>query len=176
MRSSEQLLAGEKLLWKGAPERGMKFGPRDLLTTFFGLFFFGFSLFWEFMAYNMGAPTFFMLFGIPFVLVGAYLVIGRFFWEAYARGRTTYVLTDLRALIKVDVFGRSQKAVTLRELEEVAIEENRDGTGTIVFGRDVTKGSGDNSTTSYAPRFTFVRDVKKVYQLVEVARLKRAED
>jgi hypothetical protein len=171
MRSVE-LLAGEKLVWKGAPEPGMKFRTSDIFITFFGLFFFGFSVFWMFMTWEMETPIYFTLFGTPFVLVGAYLVVGRFFWEAYRRGRTDYTLTDRRAIIRVDAFGRSQKTVTLQDLDEVMLEERNDGLGTIVFGRDITTGSGDDRHTSRAPRFDFIKDAARVYQMVEKARSK----
>jgi len=119
-----------------------------------------------------GAPVFFLLFGIPFVLVGAYLVFLRYFWEAFERRRTSYVLTDRRAIIKVNVLGRSQKTVTLSNVDELTFEEKDDGIGTIVFGRDITRGSGEDRTTSYAPRFKFIRDGARVYQMAESARVK----
>lgn len=171
MHGRDVLLAGEKLLWKGAPEPGLKFQPRDFFLTAFGLFFFGFSVFWMYASrYEFEAPIYFTLFGIPFVVVGAYISIGRYFWEAHKRGRTIYTLTDRRAIIRVNAFGQSQKTVTLDDLEEVELEERDDSTGTIVFGRDITTGSGDNRHTSYAPRFEFIKDAARVYNLVEKAR------
>lgn len=171
MQGKDMLLAGEKLLWKGAPEPGIKFRPRDILLTPFGLFFFGFAVFWMYLTrYQFEAPIYFTLFGTPFVLVGAYLAIGRYFFEAYKRGRTSYTLTDKRAIIRVNVFGQSQKTVTLDDLQEVELEERGDGSGTIVFGRDITTGNGKHASTSFAPRFEFVKDAARVYQMVEKAR------
>lgn len=171
MQGTEMLVAGEKLLWKGAPEPGLKFRPKDIFLTAFGLVFFSFAVFWMYASrYELEAPIYFTLFGTPFVLVGAYLVIGRYFWEAYKRGRTSYTLTDKRAIIRVNAFGQSQKTVTLNDLPEVELEERGDGSGTIVFGRDITTGHGDNRSTSYAPRFEFIKDVTRVYQMVEKAR------
>jgi len=171
MQGKEMLLAGEKLLWKGAPEPGLKFRPRDIFLTAFGLFFFGFAVFWMCMAhYAFEAPIYFTLFGIPFVVVGAYISVGRYFWEAYKRGRTAYTLTDKRAIIRVNTFGQSQKTVALNSLQEVKLEEFGDSSGTIVFGRDITTGYGEDRSTSYAPRFEFVEDAARVYQLVEKAR------
>lgn len=171
MQGREVLLPGEKLLWKGAPEPGLKFRSRDIFLTAFGLVFFSFSVFWMYTAhYTMTAPPYFTLFGIPFVLAGAYLLIGRYFWEAYKRGRTAYTLTDKRAIIRVNAFGQTQKTVTLNDLAEVELEERADGSGTIAFGRDITTGSGKSRSTSYAPRFEFVKDAARVYQLVEKAR------
>lgn len=171
MQGRAVLLAGEKLLWKGTPERGLKFRPRDIFLTAFGLFFFGFAVFWMYSAhYMMEAPPYFTLFGIPFVLVGAYILIGRYFWDAYKRSRTEYTLTDKRAIIRVGAFSQTQRTVTLDDLAEVELEECADGSGTIVFGRDITTGSGDQRSTSHAPRFEFIKDAARVYQLVEKSR------
>lgn len=164
MSESDMLLSGEKLLWEGSPQKGLKFVPSDIFMSLFGAMFLGFSLFWETMVMRAEAPYFFRFWGIPFILVGAYVCFGRYFWQAYRRGRTTYVLTDRRAIIKVDSLGRHRRNVALRELEEVGLEESRDGSG-----------SGDDRRTSRAPRFEFVRDVGRIYQMVESARNKTSD-
>lgn len=172
MQASDGLLPGEKLLWKGSPEPGIRLRPRDAFLFLFGLFFFGFSIVWEYIAFTNGSPGFFLIWGIPFIAVGTYLVIGRFFWEAYKRKRTAYTLTDRRALIQVNTVGRSQKAVALKEVAEIELEERGDGMGTIVFGRDITVGSGDATNTYAAPRFEFIKDAKRIYDMIETARNK----
>ncbi|WP_374382523.1 hypothetical protein [Dongia sp.] len=169
------LLPGEKLLWQGQPAPGLRFEAKDALLSLFGCFFFGFSLFWEYQAYNMGAPVSFQIFGLPFIAVGAYLVILRYFWEAYERGKTTYVLTDKRAIISIDGLRRRQNTVTLASVDELTFEEKSSDLGTIVFGRDVKTGSGKSQRTSYAPRFKFIPAAKRVYQLADGARIKSIE-
>ncbi len=47
-------------------------------------------------AYFTGAPIIFCLFGIPSVLIGLFLLFGRFFTDAHIRGRTCYGITNER--------------------------------------------------------------------------------
>ncbi|NLH79612.1 MAG: PH domain-containing protein, partial [Phyllobacteriaceae bacterium] len=61
------LLPGERVLWSGAPARGLMFRASDLLLLPFGVMFTAFSLFWEWMAIENEAPLFFRFWGVPFV-------------------------------------------------------------------------------------------------------------
>lgn len=183
MSLMQSLVSGEKVLWQGAPGRGIRFRRSDFLLVPFGLFFFIFSLFWETMAIGFGdkgsnpplIATIFPLFGVPFILVGAYLVIGRFFWDAYSRKQSTYLLTSRRALIETAAFGRKVISVTLSDLPAVGLEERKDGSGSVVLGEDQETGFGDNRRVKRAPRFEFIPDAQRVYKLVEEARTKGRE-
>lgn len=59
------------------------------------------------------------LWGIPFALVGVYLIIGPFFADAYLRARARYAVTDQRALIVTNLWNRQVKSVSLRTLREI---------------------------------------------------------
>jgi hypothetical protein len=60
---------GEKVIWADRPGPGARLKTR-LAHGLFGLVFFSFAVFWISEATGDGAPVFFSLFGIPFVLVG----------------------------------------------------------------------------------------------------------
>ncbi|MFR7478329.1 MAG: hypothetical protein ACLUUJ_05715 [Acutalibacteraceae bacterium] len=84
------LTPGEIVVWQGRPEKGNLFMPADAFLLFFSIFWLGFSLFWEYMVFIGGAPLPFLLFGVPFVLIGLYLLFGRFIqkiWGANAHSR-----------------------------------------------------------------------------------------
>ncbi|MGO9170512.1 MAG: hypothetical protein ACLP7P_00900 [Rhodomicrobium sp.] len=76
----KELDHGERLLWSGMPRQGIFFRPSDIFMVPFSLFWGGFAFFWEFTAMTSNkSQSFFPLFGIPFVLIGIYIIAGRFF-------------------------------------------------------------------------------------------------
>src|SRR5436853_5210270 len=94
-----ELEAGEQLLWAGQPRRGICFREADMFMIPFSLLWAGFAVFWEVEAFRDSAPYFFRFWGIPFILAGADLVVGRFVWDTWRRARTFYGVTDHRVLI-----------------------------------------------------------------------------
>ena len=139
------LSAGEAVLWRGAPEKGHLFNGADVFTSFFGLFFLGFSLFWEWNAFKTGI-LFMMFWGIPFVAVGAYLVFGRFIHTAYLRNKTFYIITNQRLLIKK---GRNISIYHANDIPPSTLRIHSNGNGTIFF-RDTMYRAGKHRTIYFA--------------------------
>src|SRR5436305_1981729 len=95
-----ELRGSERLLWSGAHPAGLRLQRADLVIVPFSLLWGGFVFFWECTVLSQpNAPRFMALFGVPFVLVGAYIIFGRFFFDAFQRSRTAYALTDERIII-----------------------------------------------------------------------------
>jgi hypothetical protein len=69
----------------------------------------------------MRAPYFFALWGIPFVLIGLYLIVGRFVVDMMQREKTFYGLTNQRVVIISGLFSRTVKSLSLRNLAEVSL-------------------------------------------------------
>lgn len=141
----QYLSAGESVLWRGQPEAGHLFNTGNIPLAFFGLFFLGFSLFWEWNAIESGI-VFMMLWGLPFVAVGAYLVFGQFIHAAYLRNKTFYVITNQRLLIKK---GRNISIYHANDLPPSTLRIHSNGNGTIFF-RDTVYRSGKRRTTYFA--------------------------
>ncbi len=137
---SSQLDSGERLLWAGQPRGGIRLRGQDAFLIPFSLLWGGFAIFWEIMALTMTAKApgpigvIFPLFGLPFVLVGLYLIFGRFIIDAKTRERTYYGLTNERIIIVSGLFSRQTKSLQLRTLTDVSLTERVDGSGTITFG------------------------------------------
>jgi hypothetical protein len=131
---SNNLLPGERLIWSGKPRQGLYFRATDLFLVPFSLLWGGFAIFWETSVIFSGAPFFFWLWGIPFVLAGIYIVAGRFVVDAWARRNTDYTLTDRRVLIvRARPFAKTT-ALNLGMLPDIGLSEGRNGRGTIQFG------------------------------------------
>jgi hypothetical protein len=101
----QELDPGERLLWAGQPRQGLRLQTSDFVMIPASLMWGGFAIAWEVMAFAIGAPIFFKLWGIPFVLVGLYNMVGRFFFDARSRARTFYGLTDRSLLLITDGSG-----------------------------------------------------------------------
>lgn len=142
------LRPGERLVWTGRPKQGLMFTSADILLVPFSLLWGGFAIFWEVGVLSMpsgrwrepamndpGPPTdiVFPLFGAAFVVVGLFLIFGRFIVDAWLRGRTDYGLTDSRALVLRRGFGRALLSAPLGD--DVEVRTRGDGRGTLRFGR-----------------------------------------
>jgi hypothetical protein len=128
------LTADEKLIWVGRPKTGILLRKSDAFTIPFSLLWAGFAFFWESSVLISGAPFFFKLWGIPFVLVGLYMVIGRFFIDAKKRANTVYGLTKERIIIKSGVFNKEIKSINLRTISDITFSQKADNSGTINLG------------------------------------------
>lgn len=93
------LRSGDSLVWTGRPDPAVRFTRVDRILIPVSVFVCGFAVVWETLALRGNAPWFFLLFGVPFVLMGLWLLIGRFFYKAHRAKRTAYGLTDNTALI-----------------------------------------------------------------------------
>jgi hypothetical protein len=172
---SQHLGPGERLLWSGRPQQGLRLQASDAVAIPFTLIWCGFAIFWETGVSRSRAPVFFQLWGIPFVLIGLYFVFGRFFVDARQRAGMQYAVTNERIVILSGWRTRNTKSVLLRTLSEIDLKEQQDGRGTIVFGPQNPLSSRlqtgwSRSGTSAAPSFDSVENVKAVYELIRRAQ------
>lgn len=133
----EELRHDEQLLWTGRPRAGIRFHAADVLLIPLSLLWAGFVVYWQLMALTVGwwlLALFSALWGIPFVLMGLYLTVGRFVLSALRRRRTQYALTDRRVIMVRTGRTRRITSVILPNFPNVSLEEKRDGSGTITFG------------------------------------------
>jgi len=184
-----ELTAGESVLWSGQPSRKVIFHTPDLFVIPFSFLWGGFAIFWEagvlgFFGFgSTKGPTpdslFMALWGVPFVLIGQYLIWGRFLYAAWKKQNIVYAATDKRVLV-VNL-GRRRKVTGsfLAQLPTIEKSVRRDGIGTLTFGiappvagRGSTMASWDGGLTSPVPTFVDVEDAESVYRIISEAREK----
>lgn len=174
-------LRGEPLLWSGRPDPNVLFARNDLYLVPFTLLWGGFAIFWNVMVWRGHAPVFFRFWGIPFLLIGIYLIAGRFFVKRNRKRGLEYALTRSRALIC-----DSRGGVRDVPLAHAPIEQNpsRDGRhlgvtfGTTSTGRRGGFGFGGGSlpTNSGLDLFTSEATVPDFVDVADVAGLQTALD
>jgi hypothetical protein len=170
-----ELTSGEKLLWSGQPRAGLLFRRSDALMIPFSLLWGGFAVFWEYNVIRHGAPFFFMLWGVPFLMMAGYITVGRFFVDAWQRARTYYGLTNQRILI---VRGSSQnvKSLALSGLTDLSLEEGTDRAGTITLGPQIgvphwfAASGWPGMSKQLPPTFELIENARSVYTRIREAQ------
>ena len=171
-----ELTSNERLLWSGQPKQGLTLRTSDLFLIPFSLLWGGFAVFWEFGVIKSNAPFFMRLFGIPFVLIGLYITVGRFFLDEKQRSTTYYGVTNQRVIIVSNWFGRKVKSLNLKTLSDVSLTEKADRQGTITFGATNIlnwwyggmwwPGMAQQTT----PCFELIENAKEVYEKIRSAQ------
>ena len=165
---------GERQIWTGAPRQGLMLRPADAFMIPFSLLWGGFAVFWEASVLRQGAVTFFALWGIPFVCVGIYMVVGRFFVDAKRRANTVYGITSSRVIIQSGVFRPTLKSLNLKTLADLTLSERPDGSGTITFGPSAPFASMYAGTSwpgvPQQTAFEQIPDARNVYDMIRKAQ------
>jgi len=167
------------VLWSGRPRTGLLLRPSDTFMIPFSLFWGGFAIFWEWGVSHGSGPVepFMMIWGIPFVAIGLYMIIGRFFVDARIRSRTTYMITSRRAIIVSGLFSRSTTSLPLRNLTDITLSVRTDGSGTVTLGRPqmgawAAPAGWPGGNRNAVPAFEFIPDAKQVHdKLLEAQRV-----
>ena len=173
----QNLSSGEKLIWTGKPRTGIMLRSSDVFLIPFSLLWGGFAVFWESSVLATDAPFLFKLWGIPFVLTGIYMIIGRFFIDAKKRENTIYGITTDRILIKSGVFSMDIKSLNIKTLSDITINQKSDNSGTITLGPTDMRYSMMQGMewpgNKQPPKLEFIDDVKSVYdKIIDLQRQK----
>ena len=170
-RFAPYLLADEKLKWVGRPGQGLAVTAIDALLIPFSIFWCGFIVVWIYIAAQHSLE--FALFAIPFVLMGLFLLIGRFLIDAWMRSNIFYAVTDQRALVLRGVFGTSVSSYDVGPGQNMHLKLSEKSIGTIVFGETspfAGFGNFDLSklylSASAKNKFFRIENVQHVYKLL----------
>jgi hypothetical protein len=150
---------GESILWQGQPEDRLRLEFGSAFEPLFFTFFTGFSVLWMVAAAQAGG--FFWTFGLLFFFIGSYSLAGQHFWKRHKRSRTFYTLTDRRAFIATEVFGkRSLKSYPITRDSVIELSDSKPGS---VFFATETSTDSDGNRTQSKIGFELVEDSRSVY-------------
>jgi hypothetical protein len=179
VRLDVTLQPGESIVWMGRPDPRIVFHHDDLYLFPFSLMWGGFTIFWE-RGVSQQNWSFGMLWGIPFVLIGQFMIWGRFLYARWKKKRILYIVTNKRVITTVDS-ATSPRVISypISEVKEVTEELRRDDAGTITFGPLLSWWEHRNGNWSQLsplhlderiPVFVDIRNVREVAQLVTTLR------
>ena len=134
----------EYILWRGKPQPAKGFRKENMMLLPFGIFFFGFAIFWTVTA--AASAPFMAIFGLPFIAVGAYLSFGQIIHKKHLQSKTEYAVTN-KKLIRI--MGERVDMVNADQINNMQIQMHQDGTGTITFLRQEIYYHGTSRRTTY---------------------------
>jgi hypothetical protein len=143
---ARELAMNERLLWASRANPG-RIARQAAPASCVGVPFLAFSIFWTVSATSMGAPIFFTLWGLMFCGIGAAVLLSPL-WAAKKGSSTVYVVTDQRAMIIEGGSSRSIKSWTRRDIDTIERREHADGTGDVVFAREMRRGAKGRAYTN----------------------------
>jgi hypothetical protein len=183
-----ELMSGETIYWSGMPNPSVVFHSDDWTTILFSLMWTGFFVFceaqslglWRTASRSAEKNTFMVFWCIPFLLLGNYMVWGRFLEDAWLKRRTYYAVTNRRVLILQEGWKRKTSATFLGMIPN--IEREGTATGTLWFGpkypiiarRGQNKRNMSRFSIGEVPVFADIGDVDSVYRLIMDLREKDA--
>lgn len=175
---------GEEILWQGQPGRGIIWSEVLGKQAFMGAILAGFAVFWISGARQSSPgdqPIFALLFplaGVPFLLLGLWMLIGHRIWDAWLRSGTYYTLTNRQAYISKHVLGR--RSLETWPLEALSALKLVDGhPGSVLFEPDqATKIRHARPDPIKPPLghakapigFRQIEDPRRVYRLITEAQ------
>lgn len=176
LRAQSELQSGESLVWAGTADPSRAF-ITSLPAMIFGIPFAGFALFWMSQAYhatnamsrtsnNAFAKGFsvFPVFGIPFLLIGAFVILTPL-WNYLKAGSTVYAVTNQRIMVITGGNSRSVKSYTPADIASVEHRERPDGSGDIVIQTN-SLIRNNNTVSQFKVALLGVPNVKQVAQQV----------
>ncbi|MEJ2740831.1 MAG: hypothetical protein P8105_13580 [Dehalococcoidia bacterium] len=124
----------ERILWSGQPDPGKHFTLMDFFLVPFSLLWGGIAIYSQLseFIFDTGQEDIdiaFTLLGSLFILVGLYLIFGRFIYKRWRKLRTYYAITNHRILALYTAFGKHFLELDIKSVTEINIRTWADGKG-----------------------------------------------
>lgn len=170
-------MPGESICWAGMPNSQVIFHSDDWVAIPFSLIWTSFFVFCEGSALgkwgkNKQADIFLSLWGIPFLVLGNYMVWGRFLSDAWLKRRTFYAVTNRRVLIVQNAWRRETSTTFLEHIPSIEQEGTVRGTlwlgpkYPVLAGRGSPKRDMSRFSIGDVPVFADIDDVDSVHRLI----------
>ncbi len=172
---------GEKILWKGHPEKHFYLKPMDIYITAIGIFFLIFSTFSAIDSFRMhirgGRDIVGGITDIPFILIGLYLTFGRLIRRYKKLKKTHYFITDKRVILAEKFFGDYLfNTIEINKIKGIDKKIKNNGLGDITFiGGGMSKSDmKGNFSSSERNSLTFI-NVKDIYDIINLVNKLKEE-
>jgi hypothetical protein len=172
---SNYLAPNERVVWQGQGKRRLNSAGGWIVLAIFAAMAVGFVTFYIASIPVAGrargdlSPA--VILPLIFLVVG--LSIGIPLMAMSGRSRNArYFVTTVSAIILYPPTAWSGKRVTilpLKNLQQITLSENRDGTGTLTFGQSLYSGYGRYSNSwlmDSIPAFSNIERPQEIYQLI----------
>lgn len=175
-----ELFSGETIHWAARPNPTKIFHSDDWTVIPFSAVWLSFFVYWEAEALRLpgfgkatgNADTFQVVWGIPFLLFGNYMLWGRFLWDAWIKRRTYYAITNRRVLLVQRGLSFKTWSVFPNELSTIEREGTTIGTlwlgpkYPIIAGRRQKKSDMSRFAIGHVPVLVDVDGVNDVHRLL----------
>lgn len=163
------LLPGERVLWSGRPPQGILFRRADLSLVPLSLLF-AMAAFWFDAIVPQDAPFPFRVKLWAARLAAIYLVVGRFLYDAWVRGRLLYAVTNRRILLLRTGPWPRVKSIEIGYLPLFEYEEHRGGLGTLRFDFEESGEPQASWLGHWRPEFWTARPTGMCFERIEQPR------
>ncbi len=176
----DYILHDETLLWTGKPVKPIKLLPGEKFNIIFGIFWTAFAIFWMVLAFwttkrfdeqDLWIMKIFPFFGVPFLLVGIYLIFLSPLRIMSKRKNLEYALTNKRILIFNNGKTQTLNAFEYSDIQNVNFGCDADGIGAVTFFNTkagmstIVNGHSSHSNVRTICGLYNIENVKKVYKI-----------
>lgn len=173
-----QLASDESIQWQGKSEKKKMIGYSDYMYIPFSLMWLGFICVWEYNIIVVHYPLIFHALGIPMLIAGVYMAFGRFFYKAYRKKKSCYVITNRRVIETYEDSRLGYKEKELKDIGRMVRFVEKDGVGTLVFD-DINPAYIMKLNDGMEPfrrktrkviGFYDVKDAEQLYELIQTLK------
>lgn len=160
----------ERLIWADIPISPMRHAQNSFSKVLFGVPFFGFAVFWTYGASESlrdgtnvvtdWGSLLFPLFGVPFLLIGAGMLLSPF-WAALEARWMIYAVTDQRLIIKQTFPMRRLRSWEISQVKSLTRLGPAEGPGDLMFA-EVVRSDSENGDTTEQIGFLGIDNPKKL--------------